>query len=146
MTKTSPRPPPPDATPSLSFDKKKDAVNFAATARVEVRAGTHTADSQSITIAKAGELWIATGEKNRLERSTVDAYRQHLDLHIAPYLGSTKLSQLSAPMAWDTVSRGGADQRPRSPAMIKKVVGISSKIQTDARSPFDRRGGVGIAV
>src|SRR5580698_8573555 len=55
-----------------SFEKKKDAVNFAATARVEVRAGTHTADSASITVAEAGKLWIATGEKNRLERSTLD--------------------------------------------------------------------------
>lgn len=39
-----------------SFDKKKDAVNFAATARVEVRAGAHTADSQSITVAEAGKI------------------------------------------------------------------------------------------
>ena len=54
-----------------SFDKKKDAVNFAATARTEVRAGTHTADSQSVTISEAGRLWIATGEKNRLERSKI---------------------------------------------------------------------------
>jgi hypothetical protein len=70
-----------------SFEKKRDAVNFAAAARVEVGAGMHTADSQSITVSEAGKLWIATGEMNHLERSTLNAYRQHVDLHIAPYLG-----------------------------------------------------------
>ncbi len=45
-----------------SFAKKKDATAFAATANVEIRAGVHTADSASITIAEAGKLWIETGE------------------------------------------------------------------------------------
>ena len=45
-----------------TFAKKKDAVAFAAIADVEVRAGVHTADSASKTIAEAGKLWIAIGE------------------------------------------------------------------------------------
>jgi integrase len=110
-----------------SFGKKKDAVNFAATARTEVRAGTHTADSQSVTISEAGLLWIATGDKNRLERSTLTMYRQQLALHIAPYLGNVKLSQLSAPMVRefeDKLARDG-----RSAAMVHKVhVSLSSLI------------------
>jgi integrase len=110
-----------------SFDKKKDAANFAAIARTEVRAGTHTADSQSVTISEAGSLWIATGEKNRLERSTLTMYRQQLRLHIAPYLGNVKLSQLSAPMVRefeDKLERDG-----RSAAMVRKVhVSLSSLI------------------
>src|SRR5580658_4431546 len=67
-----------------SFSKKKTADNFAATAKVEVRQGIHTADSTSITIAEAGRLWLESGEAKRLERSTLAAYRQHLDLHIVP--------------------------------------------------------------
>ena len=47
-----------------TFVKKKDADSFAATANVEVRAGVHTADSASKTIAEAGKLWIETGEAN----------------------------------------------------------------------------------
>ena len=48
-----------------TFEKKKDATdNFAATANVEIRAGVHTADSASMTIAEAGKLWIETGEEN----------------------------------------------------------------------------------
>jgi hypothetical protein len=75
-----------------TFTKKKAADNFAVTANVEIRAGIHTADSASVTIAEAGRLWIETAEKGSpgrapLERSTVEAYRQHLRLHIEPYLG-----------------------------------------------------------
>ena len=46
-----------------TFAKKKAADNFAATANVEIRAGVHTADSASITIAEAGRLWLETGEQ-----------------------------------------------------------------------------------
>ena len=80
-----------------SLGNKKDAVDSAATARTEVRAGMHTADSQSVTVSEAGRLWITTGEKNRLERSTLTMYRQQLSLHIAPYLGNVKLSQAQRP-------------------------------------------------
>src|SRR5208282_4210610 len=110
-----------------TFEKKKDATAFAATANVEIRAGVHTADSASIAVAEAGKLWLQSGETAGLERSTLDAYRQHLDLHIKPYLGKTRLSQLSAPMIRefeDTLARGdmpsGAPPQPRSPAMVKK--------------------------
>jgi hypothetical protein len=102
-----------------SFNKKKDAVNFAATARTEVRAGMHTADSQSVTVSEAGRLWITTGEKNRLERSTLTMYRQQLSLHIAPYLGDVKLSQLSAPMVREFEDKLARDRR--SAAMVRKV-------------------------
>src|SRR3981081_537564 len=51
-----------------TFAKKKEADEFAATARVEVRHGVHTPSSKSITVAEAGKLWLATAEKNKLER------------------------------------------------------------------------------
>ena len=88
--------------------KKKAAENYSATAKVEVRAGVHTADSASVTLAEAGELWIATAEKNRLERSTIAAYRQHLDLHIAPYLGRVRCPSSARP--WCGTSRTRSPQ------------------------------------
>jgi integrase len=123
-----------------TFAKKKDATAFEATASVEVRAGVHTADSASITIAEAGKLWIATGEQSGLERTTLDAYRQHLRLHIEPYLGAVKLSQLSAPMVRefeDKLARGdmpaGAEPEPRSPAMVRRIRGSLSSLVSDAQ-------------
>jgi integrase len=123
-----------------SFAKKKAADNFAATANVEIRAGVHTADSNSVTVAKAGKLWIETCERAGLERATIDAYRQHLRLHIEPYLGNLKLSQLPAPMVRefeDKLSRGdmpaGADPQPRSPAMVRKIRTSLSSLLSDAQ-------------
>jgi integrase len=123
-----------------SFAKKKPADNFAATANVEIRAGMHTADSNSVTVAKAGKLWIETCERAGLERATIDAYRQHLRLHIEPYLGNLKLSQLPAPMVRefeDKLSRGdmpaGADPQPRSPAMVRKIRASLSSLLSDAQ-------------
>ena len=81
-----------------TFERKRDADAYDAEVRSAVRAGVHSAPSVSKTITEAGSLWIATGEKNRLERSTLTMYRQQLSLHIAPYLGDVKLSQLTAPM------------------------------------------------
>jgi integrase len=123
-----------------TFAKKKAADSFAATASVEIRAGVHTADSASKTIAEAGRLWIETGEQNGLERATLDAYRQHLRLHIAPYLGAAKLSQLSAPMVRefeDKLARGdapaGGNPRPRSKAMLRKIRVSLSSLISDAQ-------------
>jgi integrase len=123
-----------------TFAKKKAADNFAATANVEIRAGVHTADSASITIREAGRLWLESGENAGLERSTLDAYRQHLRLHIEPYLGNLKLSQISAPMVrefMDRLARGdmpeGAAAEPRSPAMVRKVRTSLSALLSDAQ-------------
>jgi len=126
-----------------TFDRKKEADHFAATAHIEVRQGTHTADSQSVTIAEAGELWITTCEQSGLERSTLDQYRAHLDYHIIPYLGRMKLSQVSAATVRKfeddllagapTLDSEGSEVAPRSQAMKKKVRGSLGAIVADAQ-------------
>jgi integrase len=117
-----------------TFTKKKEADDFAATAKVEVRQGTHTPSSKSITVAKAGQLWLATAETNKLERTTIDGYKQHLALHIEPFLGSTKLSDLSMPMVREFEDKLSADRTtPRSLALIKKVRGSLGAILADAQ-------------
>jgi integrase len=123
-----------------TFAKKKAADNFEATANVEIRAGVHTADSESVAVAAAGKLWLETCEQAGLERTTVDAYRQHLRLHIEPYLGNLKLSQLSAPTVRefeDKLARGdmpeGQAAQPRTPAMVRKVRTSLSALLGDAQ-------------
>jgi integrase len=44
-----------------TFSRKKDADAFIAKAKVEVREGVHTADSDSVTIRDAADLWLTTG-------------------------------------------------------------------------------------
>src|SRR3712207_4132485 len=52
------------------FAKKKDADVFKLTAGHEVRLGIHTADTQSITIKKAGDIWLDRARRDGLEPLT----------------------------------------------------------------------------
>jgi integrase len=45
-----------------SFDRKRDADAYSNGVAGELRAGIHTPDSQSVTIAEAGRLWLKTSE------------------------------------------------------------------------------------
>ncbi len=81
------------------FKRKKDADAWLIGASWQVSQGTHTADSQSITVSKAAQLWLKRGERDGLERSTIEAYEQHVRLHIEPVCGPRKLSQITRPIA-----------------------------------------------
>jgi integrase len=80
-----------------TFATKKAAVDWSTTALHEVKQGTHTPASASVTVERAGELWIKDCEAEGLERSTIRQRRQHLNLHINPRLGGVRLSELSTP-------------------------------------------------
>lgn len=116
---------------SKQFPQKKKADDFLTTAGFEVRQGTHTADSVSITVAKAGQNWLARGRRENLEASTMDAYEQHVRLHIDPFLGTKKLNQLTQPMIEefrDNLLDGG-----RSRPMAKRVLGSLTSIVKEAK-------------
>src|SRR6266403_2226459 len=66
------------------FRTKKEASDFEAQVRIDIGKGIHTPASKSLTVEKAGELWLASCEV--LERSTRDEYARHLKLHINPHL------------------------------------------------------------
>jgi integrase len=124
-----------------TFQRKRDADVFEAAATVEVREGTHTADSASISIAEAGRQWLVSCEQAGLERSTLAQYRQHLDLHIVPHLGALKLSQLSAPLVRQFEDdlrsgkppSGSASAVVRSSALAKKVLVSLGSLVADAQ-------------
>jgi len=112
-----------------TFDRKKDADEYRSKVNVSVKAGTHVAPSRSVTVREAGELWIASSSALGLERSTLSQYRQHLKLHIYPFIGGVKLSELSVPAARAFEDRLRLD---RSTAMTRKIMGSLSSILTDA--------------
>jgi integrase len=78
-----------------TFERKKDADARHATVKVNVRQGTHTAPSKSITVAEAAEGWIKRAEADGRERGTVEGYREHARLHILPRIGKVKLANLT---------------------------------------------------
>jgi len=113
-----------------TFARKRDADAHHAIVGVAVR-GTHTADSKSATVAKAAELWLESCDAAGLERTTITAYRQHVDLHIVPILGALRLTQLTVPLI-----RGFEDrlrQDGRSPAMVRKARRSLGALLADAQ-------------
>jgi integrase len=112
-----------------TFERKKDADAYHSSVKVNVRAGVHT--SSKMTVAQAGDQWIASGETNGLEAATLESYRQHLKDHIAPFIGAVKLSELTVPLV--RTFRDKLHKADRSPAMIKRVIGDLGSILADAQ-------------
>jgi integrase len=82
------------------FRKKRDAEEFANRISLEVQAGNHVHDRDTITVAEAAEDWLTACETGRdgklpLERHSVRNYRSVIALHILPFLGGMKLSKLT---------------------------------------------------
>jgi integrase len=95
--------------------------------------GVHTAESSSITIAEAAELWLETSELEKLERSTMQQYRSHADLHIKPLIGTTRLARLTTP---GVESFRDELLKSRSRPMARKVLASLKSILAEAQ----RRG------
>lgn len=114
-----------------TFKLKKLADAFAATASVEVREGTHVAESATITIEAAGALWLKSGDAAGLERTSIDQRKQHLNLHIVPLAGSVKLTKITAP--WVRSFQDDLREKGRSAAMVKRVTISLGSILADAQ-------------
>lgn len=114
-----------------TFPTKKQAVDWATTALHEIKQGTHTPASTSVTVERAGELWIEECEAEGLEKSTIRQRRQHLKHHINPFMGATRLSDLTTPAiyAFDGQLRAGG----RSLAMRRKILTTVKTLLTFAQ-------------
>jgi integrase len=111
-----------------TFDRKKDAEDFQAQVRVDLKKGVHTPHSKSVTVSEAGESWLnSCGD---LERSTVDQYRQHLKFHINPFIGDLKLPALTVGVVRQWLDR--LEREGRSMAMRRKVRTSLSSLLADA--------------
>jgi integrase len=113
-----------------TFARKREADAYHAAVKGEVRAGLHIADSDSVTVAEAGRLWITSGETAGLERATMETYRLLLDLHVIPLIGGVKLSQLTLPMVRAFEDRLRVE---RSPMMTRKAIKALGAILADAQ-------------
>src|SRR5207302_1183457 len=65
-----------------TFATRKAADDWLVTARGEIAQGTHTPARASVSVAKAGEDWIAQGQTDGLEPSTLRQYRKHLEVGV----------------------------------------------------------------
>jgi integrase len=116
------------------FARKSDGEAWLTDTRHDVARGTHTPGSISPTVKEAGALWIKRCNENKLEQSTIRSYEEHCDIHIYPYLGARKLSDLSVPSVNAFADR--LREEGRSPEMVRRVVRSLGVIFREAR----RRG------
>lgn len=116
------------------FPRKSDADAWLVDARHDLSRGLHTAGSVSPTVKEAAILWIKRCNEKGLEAMTVKAYEEHVDLHIVPFIGAKKLSDLTVPAVnafADHLRDSG-----RSAEMIRRVTRSLGAIFKEAR----RRG------
>ncbi|MEQ8226801.1 MAG: tyrosine-type recombinase/integrase [Rhodospirillales bacterium] len=127
-----------------TFKTKRAADDRLHEIAGEVRAGTHTAASESVTVKEAAADWITRAELNEREQSTIDQYRQHVNLHIVPLIGNETLARLTVPAVEafrDKLLDRASAKRPDdkiSRATAKKVLASLKGILREAQ----RRGKV----
>ena len=103
-----------------TFTAKKEAEAWRVGALHEVSQGTHTAASDSVTLTEAFERWIEHNEAEGLEFGTIVQRRQHLRLHVAPFIGREKLAALTMPRIYQFDAQ--LRKAGRSLAMRRKVI------------------------
>jgi integrase len=121
-----------------TFEKKKEADAWAAKTSVSIEEGTHVPNSATVTVREAGTLWLEDGTAARLERTTLDQRRQHLNEHIEPFLGAMRLPKLSIPVVRHFQDKlrtqpHGSKNQVCSAAMIKRVTVSLGSLLGDAQ-------------
>lgn len=118
-----------------SFAKKRDADTRHDAVRTDVKKGVHTPVNRSITVEKAAKDWLAYVEGEGAERSTIEQYQGHVDLHINPRIGHERLAVITTPRI---ESLRDELLKTMSRAMARKVLTSLKAILKDAK----RRGNV----
>lgn len=80
------------------FKKHSEAKAFRNTVTAAVQAGTHVHDRDTVTIADAADTWLTATLNGRdgrapVEEHTYDGYKGHVENHIKPRIGGTKLNR-----------------------------------------------------
>ncbi len=114
---------------SKQFNKRKEANAWRVGAESQVKHGTHTPDSQTITVADAAIIWLKEAERKGRERSTLHGYDNLIRLHIVPFIGAEKLNGLTYVKVDAYRSKL---QETRSLAVTKKAVSALSMILNEA--------------
>jgi len=125
----SPRPDGKRQRHTKTFATRKEANAWLAHTQ-----GIRTPAHASPAVLEAGEQWIAQAETDGLERATVRQYRQHLDLHIKPFLGHPKLCDLT-PGAIQSF-RNVLVRQGRSRMLVGKVVSSLGSILAEAMAKW----------
>ena len=103
-----------------TFARRREADDYYAKVRIDVRAGMHTAPAKSVTIAEAFQRWVEHGQAEGLEFGTIRQRCQHLRHHVEPFVGRVKLAELTLPRVNEFLAE--LRDAGRSLAMRRKVL------------------------
>src|SRR5690348_8677256 len=112
------------------FPTRKEADAWLVGARAQVAAGTHVADSASVTVQAAADLWLDHLERRRasglqMERASVAAYRSHLECHVlAAGIGVADLRLTRISKATVNQFRDRLLENGRSVSMTRKALKV----------------------
>ncbi len=114
-----------------TFARKKEADAWAARTTTEVGDRVHVADRATVTMAEAATAWLQAVRRAGLEAGTVGQYERHTRLHIVPYLGARRLTELTVPVvrAWQDQLRDDG----RSPTTVRLATGSLGRVLADAQ-------------
>jgi integrase len=123
-----------------TFKRQRDAKAWLAQTQVDVKEGKHVADSASITVAAAAELWLwlcregsPDGEHPPVRPSTLKEYERHVgyitDAEIG--IGQVKLTKLDRAMVDAFLRR--LREAGRNPPMVRKTRTTLASIITHAQ-------------
>jgi len=140
-----------------TFERKKDAELRYAIVKVDVSKGVHTPASANITVAIAAADWIRFIKLEGRERSTVEQYRQHAELHIIPRIGNEKIAKLSTPrlnMFRDDLLRDMSRSLAKKILVSLKAIlrdakrrgNIAQNVASDVSITMDKRGNGKLAI
>jgi integrase len=126
------------------FERKDDAKAWLTATSHDLVRGLHTPTSASPTVNEAGALWLKRCREKNLEAATIKGYEEHLNLHIAPFIGAKKLAELPAPAISAFADR--LREAGRSSEMIRRAVRSLGSIFREAQrrglSSFDPTAGL----
>lgn len=77
------------------FRTKSDAEKYRKDTELRISQGTYVSDRDSITISEAAEEWISSAEQDKLETTTIIAYKNIVKYSINPFIGHLKLNRFS---------------------------------------------------
>src|SRR5258708_6837865 len=113
------------------FDRKSDGDAWLVETSHDLKRGLHTPAGVSPTVKEAGALWIKRCKEKQLEASTLRGYAEHTELHIFPFIGAKRLSDLTAPAVNAFADR--LRDEGRSPEMVRRVIQSLGAIFREAR-------------
>ncbi len=122
---------------SKSFDRKRDADKWIAEELPAIMAGAQLPDRDTVTVEKATEIWLDAVRRGRhgregAEPATLRQYESHVRLHIMPFLGGAKLTEVNGPRV--VAFRDELLDAGRSRALVKKVLASLGGIYSEAKS------------